>query len=61
MSICFIYENRKDGVVDESGNMLFEIDIDTEAYSIDYIINHDEHLDFKPSEKKTKGKPHSEK
>jgi hypothetical protein len=51
MSICFIYENGKGGVVDESGNEHFEMDIDTEAYPIDYIINHDEHLDFKPSEK----------
>ncbi|KAG1038350.1 hypothetical protein G6F43_012702 [Rhizopus delemar] len=36
------------------------MDIDTEAYPIDYITNFDEHLDCKPPEK-TKGKPHDEK
>jgi hypothetical protein len=60
MSVRFIYENGKGEVVDESGNMHFEMDIDTEAYPIDYITNYDEHLDCKPPEK-TKEKPHNEK
>jgi hypothetical protein len=59
-SVRFIYENGKDEVVDESGNEHFDMDIDTEAYPIDYITNFDEHLDCKPPEK-TKGKPHDEK
>ncbi|KAG1489113.1 hypothetical protein G6F47_012156 [Rhizopus delemar] len=46
MSVRFIYENGKGEVVDESGNEHFNMDIDTEAYPIDYITNFDEHLDF---------------
>ena len=36
------------------------MDIDTEAYPIDYITNYDKHLDCKPPEK-TKEKPQNEK
>ncbi|EIE79070.1 hypothetical protein RO3G_03775 [Rhizopus delemar RA 99-880] len=60
MSVRFIYENGKGEVVDESGNEHFNMDIDTEAYPIDYITNFDEHLDCKPPEK-TKRKLHDEK
>jgi hypothetical protein len=60
MSVRFIYENGKGEVVDESGNMHFEMDIDTEAYPIDYITNYDEHLVCKSPEI-TKEKPHNEK
>lgn len=35
MCVRLIYENGKGEVVDESGNMHFEMDIDTEAYPID--------------------------
>jgi hypothetical protein len=50
---------EKGQVVDESGNEHFEMDIDPEAYPIDYITNFDEHLDRKPPER-TKEKPHDE-
>lgn len=60
MSVRFVYENGKGEAVDESGNMHFEMDIDTEAYPIDYITNYDEHFDCKLPEK-TKEKPHNEK
>ncbi|CEP06924.1 hypothetical protein [Parasitella parasitica] len=57
MSVRFIYKNGKGEVVDESGNMHFAMDIDTEAYPIDYVTNYDEHLDCKPPDK-AKEKPH---
>ncbi|CEP13859.1 hypothetical protein [Parasitella parasitica] len=46
MSVRFIHENGKGEAVDESGNEHFDMDLDTEAYTIDYITNFDEHLDF---------------
>ncbi|KAI7906759.1 uncharacterized protein BX663DRAFT_578076, partial [Cokeromyces recurvatus] len=38
------------------GNMHFKMDIDTEAYPIDYTTNYDKHLYYKSHEKKTKQK-----
>jgi hypothetical protein len=46
--------------VDKSGNIHFEMDIDTEAYPIYYITNYDERLGYKPPEK-TKENPHNKK
>lgn len=55
MSVRFIYKNGKGEVVGESGNMHFEMDIDTEALPIMMSIWTVNHL------KKTKEKPHNEK
>lgn len=51
MNVRFINENEEDKLMDKSGSMYFEMDIDTKLYLIDYITNYDEHLDCKPLNK----------
>ncbi|KAI9279144.1 hypothetical protein BY458DRAFT_564855 [Sporodiniella umbellata] len=52
MNVHFIYKNAKDKIADESGNMNFEIDTDTEIYPIDYFASYKDYLDCKSPEKK---------
>jgi hypothetical protein len=51
MGEYFFYENGKDDV-DESGNVHFEMNIDSDVYPIDHITNIVEHLDCKSQEKR---------
>ncbi|KAG1163427.1 hypothetical protein G6F37_001207 [Rhizopus arrhizus] len=52
MGEYFFYENGKDDVVDESRNVHFEMNIDSDVYPIDHITNVAEHLDYKSQEKR---------